>query len=101
MSERIAVNFGHMDAGAQSLQMTMKQIYGLLEKLDADVAPLRASWVAEGGSDAAGSYDTSRAKLQAYVDQMSEVIGRFGQRTADASAMQRDLEGRNAGMFNA
>jgi uncharacterized protein YukE len=101
MTERIAVNFATMQHGAGQLRMTMSQIYGLLEKLDGDVRPLRDSWVGTGDSEAAQSYDASRARLQAYVDSMSEMIGRFGTTTADASDYQQVVERNIRDMFPA
>ncbi len=99
MTERIAVNFATMQHGAGQLRMTMSQIYGLLEKLDGDVRPLRDSWVGTGNSDASLAYDASRAKLQQYVDSMSELIGRFGSTTADAADYQHSVERNIRDMF--
>jgi len=101
MTDRIAVNFATMEHGAGQLRMTMSQIYGLLEKLDGDVRPLRDSWVQTGNSDASLAYDASRNKLQTYVDSMSELIGRFGTTTSDAAGYQQSVDRNIQNMFPA
>lgn len=95
MTGLLRVDHDGLAAAAADLTATARAIAGDLERLEADLAPLRSSW----SGMAQGAYEEARSRWQAAMREMLAVLGGLGEAVRESDAAYRAADERGASRF--
>lgn len=95
MTGLLRVDHHGLSAAADQLTATARAIAGDLDRLEADLAPLRSRW--SGAAQLA--YEESRSRWNAAMQEMFLVLGSLGDAVRESDAAYRAADQRGAGRF--
>ena len=89
--EGLRVNHAGLDAAAQDLYATVKEIDDRLNRLESELAPLRSDWV----GNAQQAYITAKAKWDTAILEMRHLLDQtsHGVQQSNADYMAADCRG--------
>ena len=88
----LKVNFGGLATAAADIQAGARQIEARLADMDSSLQPLRANWSGE----AASSYEASRAKWTAAIEDMKALLADVGRAVSTSGVDYLSTEKSNA-----
>ncbi|MBZ5736054.1 WXG100 family type VII secretion target [Nocardioides sp. TRM66260-LWL] len=91
----IHVRHAGVAAGAADLARTVRRLEERLQRLEADLAPLRAGWDGEARS----AYDAAKAAWDRAMDDLRALLAATGSAVATADAEYAAADRRGAGLF--
>jgi len=91
----LKVNFGALEAAAQDIQGSARQIQARLDQLDRELQPLRADWTGA----AAESYQVAKAEWTRAITDMQALLQQLGVAVSQSNAEYQSAEKVNQGRW--
>ena len=94
--EGLRVNHAGLDAAAQDLLATVKQIDDRLDRLESELAPLRSDWTGQ----AQEAYTAAKARWDQAIGEMKDLLDQTSRSVAQSNADYQAADQRGAAAFD-
>ena len=94
--EGLRVNHAGLDAAAQDLLATVKQIDDRLNRLESELAPLRSDWTGQ----AQEAYTAAKARWDWAIGEMKDLLDQTSRSVAQSNADYQAADQRGAAAFD-
>jgi WXG100 family type VII secretion target len=91
----LKVNFGALEAAAQDIQGSARQIQGRLDQLDRELQPLKADWTGA----ASEAYQVAKAEWTRAITDMQALLQQLGVAVSQSNAEYQSAERANQGRW--
>ncbi|MCW2779181.1 MAG: hypothetical protein JWN17_2906 [Frankiales bacterium] len=95
-SGELKVNFGALGTAAADIRSRANALQSRLDRLDQDLAPLRADWT----GDASASYQTAKAQWTAAITDMQQLLSDVGHAVETSNSEYQGADKANANRWS-